>query len=183
MNQVRSDKGIQISLYGTSTKSKKDWTLKCEELAARRLRFIAQNGEGRRDSRRTHRPTFNDFLTQAWMERLSCFNAVGFGSIIAAFDGLSYTAPYPCGTRRIQQPGPTLRPNSQRLAPTQSFGSCRLPRQAPEYRVASVLNDFRTVFLSEGLGHECTYVRHHLCREWRNRSRQQNSAYRLTYML
>lgn len=151
MNQVRNDKGMQISYCIDFNAIKKDWTLKCEELAARRLEFIAQNGEDAEIPAELTDPTFNDFMTQAWMEQLSYFNAVGFDGIMAAFDGKA--------TQHLT-PAELAEYNSQAnlfLGILNDWHQ-RNPSVPVDYigkpqNIAShpILNDFRTVFLSEGL--------------------------------
>lgn len=91
MKQVREVKGMQIIYCIDYAAIKADWTLKCEELAAKRLAFVSENGDEAEIPAELQDPDFKEFMTQAWSDQLAYFNAGGFDGLMAAFDGKGTT--------------------------------------------------------------------------------------------
>lgn len=151
MYEARVKKGQQFSYCIDFNAIKADWTLKCEELAAKRLEFQKEYGEDAEIPAELEDPEFTDYMAEAWTTQLSYFNTVGFDCIMAAFDGKATNhltaaelAEYNAQANLflgILADWHARNPN----VPIDYLGK---PQNITD---KAILNDFRYVFLSEGL--------------------------------
>ena len=151
MRSMRVNKGMQFIYCISFASIKADWTAKCEELAAKRLEFQATEGEDAPIPAELQDPELIDFISEAWTEQLSYFNALGFDGLMAAYDGK---------TTNYMTPAEKAEYEAQTLAFLGCFSSWHA--RNPEYPIDfmgkpqhitdhAILNDFRYVFLSGSL--------------------------------
>lgn len=151
MYKMRVDKGMKFIYCINFSDIKADWTAKCEELAAKRLEFQAANGEDAEIPEELQDPDFIKYITDAWTDQLSYFNAVGFDGLMAAYDGKTTNYMTPAEIAEYE-------------AQTNAFLGCFSDWHArnPQYPIdfmgkpqnisdKAILNDFRYVFLSAAL--------------------------------
>lgn len=86
MYDARVNKGQQFSYCISFNDIRADWTLTCEDLAAKRLEWEAQN-PGTPVPVELEDPDFGKFMSEAFSHQLKYFNTVGFDAIMVAFDG------------------------------------------------------------------------------------------------
>lgn len=89
MYQARVDKGQQFSYCISLDEIQADYTLLCEELAAKRLEWIAANGDEATIPAELEDPDVIRYIAQSTAKKLDYFNAVGFDAIMAGFTGKS----------------------------------------------------------------------------------------------
>lgn len=89
MYQARVNKGQQFSFCVSFDALRADWTALCEQLAAERVKFAAENGEDTPIPAELQDPTLVDYIAKNAPVKLSYFNSIGFDCIMAQFDGKS----------------------------------------------------------------------------------------------
>ena len=87
IDQVRKDKGMELSYCIDYAAIKAEWTALCEDLAAKRLKYLEENGADAEIPAELIAPEFIDYVAKAWTTQLSYFKSGNFNSIMAAFDG------------------------------------------------------------------------------------------------
>lgn len=89
MYEARVNKGQQFSYCISYDDIKADYTLLCEELAAKRIAYINEHGENAEIPAELQNPDFIDYIALATSKKLSYFNGIGFDCIMAGFTGKS----------------------------------------------------------------------------------------------
>ncbi len=89
MYSARVEKGQQFSYCVSYDDIKADYTALCEELAAKRIAYINENGEDAEIPAELQDPDLLDYTAQATAKKLSYFNGVGFDCLMAGFTGKS----------------------------------------------------------------------------------------------
>lgn len=88
MEKVRKDFGMQVIYQIDFNSIKADWTAKCEELAAQRLKFQTEHeGDNVEIPAELLDPEFDTYMVEAWERQISYFNTYGFDGLMLAFDG------------------------------------------------------------------------------------------------
>ncbi|MDE6100019.1 MAG: hypothetical protein K2G01_03165 [Paramuribaculum sp.] len=87
MFEARTNKGQQFSYVIDFDVIKADYTLLCEQLAAKRIEFININGEDAEIPAELKDPEFLTYLTESCAAQLKHFNTVGFDGLVAGFAG------------------------------------------------------------------------------------------------
>lgn len=151
MKKVRDDKGMQVIYTIDFAAIKADWTALCEELAAKRLAFEAENPDTDIPAE-LQDPAFNDYMVDAFDKQLKHFSTYGFDGIMFAFDGKSTLhmekdelAEY--NTQANIFLG--IATDWHKRNPAVAIDFLGKPQNITSY---ALLDEFRTIFLSESLG-------------------------------
>lgn len=150
MKKMREEKGMTFSYCISYTDMKANWTLLCENLAAKRLEFEAAYPDTPIPAE-LQDPTFIDYMAEEFTEQLGYFHTVGFDALMFEFNGK--------GTIHLT-PAELAEYNSQALLFLGVIANWheRNPQIPIDYMGkpqnisgSEVLNIFRMVFFSESL--------------------------------
>lgn len=150
MKKVREDKGQQVIYTIDFAAIKADWTALCEELAAKRLAFEAENPDTEIPAE-LNDPEFNDYMVAAWETQLKHFNTYGFDGIMFAFDGKSTAHMNAAELAEYNTEANIflgIASDWHKRNPKVAIDFMGKPQNITNY---AILDDFRTIFLSESL--------------------------------
>lgn len=150
MKKVREDKGMEVIYTIDFAAIKADWTLLCEDLAAKRLAFVAENPDAEIPAE-LQDPEFNDYMIGEWEKQLKHFNTYGFDGLMFAFDGKSTLHMDPAELAEYNTQANIflgIASDWHKRNPEVAIDFMGKPQNIADY---AILDDFRMIFLSEGL--------------------------------